>query len=85
MGTRFEFACFKLPQSVLTLAIMWLWPAPHDGQPSENCHQTVMREEYVKIGDSGPKSRALLCSVFRRSTPQYLYFIGLMHGVDGQG
>jgi hypothetical protein len=44
-----------------------------------------MREEYAEIGDSGPKSRALLCSVFRRSTPQYLYFIGLMHGVDGQG
>jgi len=41
----------------LTPAITWLWPAPHDGQPSLTNHQTVMREEYVEIGDSGPKCR----------------------------
>jgi hypothetical protein len=45
----------------LTPAITWLWPALHDGQPSANYHRHVMREEYLEIGDSGPKSRALLC------------------------
>ncbi len=43
-------------------AITCLWPAPHDGQQTLTNHQPVMREEYAKIGDSGPKSRALLCS-----------------------
>ena len=46
----------------LTPAITWLWAAPHDGQPSVNDHQTFMREVYVEIDNSGPKSRALLCS-----------------------
>ena len=73
--TRRGLAPRKMHQAslgALTPAITWLWAAPHDGQRPLTNHQNDRREAYAEIGDSGPKPRALLCSVFTFFQDQFL-------------